>query len=246
MAKHPPNGIPAKLSRAETLITNSLSDTTIQSYVGKYGYTADRLNEGKALLDAATGVKDTHVAASGAKKVATAAEGGLRKAAEDAYQSYSTIAKGVFQKDKESLAKLGLDKPMPRTEAGFIAAGKTLFDNASSDEKIKAAMANDGYDDAKLADEKAKILAYEAAVDAQAAANGASQDSTQEQTKAVKALADWVSGYMRVARVALKEKPQLLEKLGILVRNTRTKPQKQAPQKAAATRAAKKNASQKQ
>ncbi len=45
---------------------------------------------------------------------------------------------------------------------------------------------------------------------------------------------------MKIAKVALRGKRQLLEKLGIAVRTTKIPAQRAAPQKAAATRAAKK------
>jgi hypothetical protein len=187
----------------------------------------------------ATALKDKHIANQGVQKKATAAAMAARKAAIGEYQSYSTLAKGELKKDKESLAKLGLDKPMPRSEARFIEAGKTLFNNASSDDGIKSVMAKYGYDDARLTVCKGKVLAYESANTAQIAAEGDSQNSTDEQTKVMKQLDEWVAQYTKAAKIALKDNKQLLEKLGIRVRSTKTKAQRQAPRKAAATKAAK-------
>jgi len=48
--------------------------------------------------------------------------------------------------------------------------------------------------------------------------------------------------YLKIARIALRDKPQLYEKLGGVARSGRTAAQRQAPKKAAATRAAKKAA----
>ena len=48
----------------------------------------------------------------------------------------------------------------------------------------------------------------------------------------------WVGTYTTVAKAALRSKPQLLEKLGIKVRSSKTAAQRAAPAKAAATRAA--------
>jgi len=243
MAKHPGKSISVLLDKAEVMITNSLLDSVIQGLVAGVGYGLDRLKEGKALLVSATAIKDTHIANTGAQRESTAAAKKARKEAIAAYQSYSTLAKGELKKSRESLTKLGLNKRMPRTEAGFIAAGKTLFDNAMSDTAIKTTMAKYGYDDAKLTGENVKILAYESANDVQKAAEGASQDSTDTQSKVMKELQDWMAQYAKAARIALKDKKQLLEKLGIRARTTKTRAQRQAPLKAAATKKAKKNKS---
>ncbi|HQO21323.1 MAG TPA: hypothetical protein PLA03_13360, partial [Acidobacteriota bacterium] len=64
--------------------------------------------------------------------------------------------------------------------------------------------------------------------------------ATFEQNRAMEALDYWMGGFVKVAKVALRDQPQLLEKLGILKRGGKTAAQRQAPQKAAATRAAKK------
>jgi hypothetical protein len=52
----------------------------------------------------------------------------------------------------------------------------------------------------------------------------------------------WVAQYLKIAKVALRGKKQLLEKIGVTARTTKTAAQRAAPKKAAATRAAKKAA----
>ena len=73
-------------------------------------------------------------------------------------------------------------------------------------------------------------------------AKGAAQQATREQDATLKALNEWVGQYTRIAKVALRDKKHLLEKLGIGVRMSKTAAQRAAPQKAAATRAARKQA----
>lgn len=163
------------------------------------------------------------------------------KAATTAYQKLSVVAKAVLQNDKGSLAKLGLDRPMPRTIAAFLSAANILFDNASADTDIKQKLATRGYDDTKLAQERAKIKAYDDADDVQEAAKGANQQATSDANAAMKRLNDWTSQYLKIAKVALSEKKNLLEKLGKTVRTTKTASQRAAPAKAAATRKAKKS-----
>ena len=71
-------------------------------------------------------------------------------------------------------------------------------------------------------------------------AKGAAQQAAQDQDAALAKMSDWVAQYLKIAKVALRGKKQLLEKIGVLARTSKTAAQKAAPQKAAATRAAKK------
>ena len=158
------------------------------------------------------------------------------KSARDAYQSLAKVARAVFLKDKAQLNALGLNHNMPLGTAGFLAAAYTLFDNA----RTLSALADYGYNSVKLQSERAKIAAYDTANQQQEAAKGAAQQSTREQDSALQALNDWTAQYLKIAKVALSGKPQLLEKLGVLVRTSKTAAQRAAPKKASATRAAKK------
>jgi hypothetical protein len=125
---------------------------------------------------------------------------------------------------------------------GDRVGGKRLtpgsFDNAAS----SGLLSDFGYDADKLAAERGKIEAYDAANQAQEAAKGSAQQATQDQEAALAAMNDWVAQYLKIAKVALRSKKQSLEKIGVTARTTKTAAQRAAPKKAAATRAAKKTA----
>ena len=159
------------------------------------------------------------------------------KSARDAYQSLAKVARAVFRRDKAQLNALGLNGNMPKDTAGFLASAYALFDNAQS----LSALADYGYDSVKLQSERIKIAAYDTANQQQEAAKGAAQQSTREQDSALQALNAWKAQYLKIAKVALSGKPQLLEKLGVLARTSKTAAQRAAPKKASATRAAKKS-----
>jgi hypothetical protein len=125
---------------------------------------------------------------------------------------------------------------MPKATAAFIAAGYTLFDNAGS----ITALADYGYSADKIAAERATIETLDTANQTQEAAKGAKQQATQDQDAALALMNDWVAQYLKIAKVALRGKKQLLEKIGVTARTTKTAAQRAAPKKAAATRAAKK------
>ncbi len=235
------NTISDQLKAAKVALTNSLADAEIQGYVAKYGYDTTRLNEGQAIYLAADSAVSAAAAATGAQKQTTEDLLKAQKTALTAYQDLSTVAKAVLKGNGGALTKLGLDRPMPRTTAGFTAAGYILFDNATADPDIKSKVGTRGYTDEKLATERAKIVAFDEADDHQEAAKGANQQASNAEASAMKKLNDWMAEYRKIAKIALREKKNLLEKLGIPVRNTKTKAQRNAPMKSAATRAAKKN-----
>jgi len=236
MPTKPMRTIASQLNSAQLAISNSLSDPEIQSLVAQFGYPADKLNEGKALYDCALSAVNAEKAAAGTQQEATRLLDQAEESARDAYQALAKVARAVFGKDKAQLNALGLSGSTPKDTAGFLAAAYTLFDNA----RTLPALADYGYDSPKLQSERAKIAAYDTANQQQEAAKGAAQQSTREQDSALQALDAWTAQYLKIAKVALREKSQLLEKLGVLARTSKTAAQRAAPKKASATRAAKK------
>jgi hypothetical protein len=135
---------------------------------------------------------------------------------------------------------LGLDKPMSHRTSLFITMALALFDNAAGTPAIAQRLARFAYTPGRFASERGKIEALIEALRAQESAKGAPQTATAQRDAAMAALDDEMSTLRRIAKIALKHQPQLLEKLGIVQRATRTPAQRHAGQKAAATRKAKK------
>jgi hypothetical protein len=226
------------LNLAQVAIHNTLDDDELLSPMAEYGYTAERVHEGRQLYEAAVAAVNAQKMAAGNQRDATAQLRAARAAAQDAYVALSQIARACLARPQ--LDALGLRGRVPRSTAGFLAGGYALFDNAQSVPEIQAALAQLGYTRARLQSERDKIAAVERANQAQAMAKGAAQQATQDQDAALAAMNEWLARYLRVARVALRGQKPLLEKIGIMVRMTKTAAQRAGPAKAAATRAARK------
>jgi hypothetical protein len=232
--------IAQQLNLAQVAINNTIGDSEIQGLVAAFGYTAAKMKEGQAAYKAAITSVNAQTAGEGAQKTATAKSDAAKETAILAYQSLAKVARAIFGSDKAKLATLGLTGGMPLPTAEFITAGYSLFDNAAGSAEIKSALSGYSYNDAKLAAERAKLAAFDTSNQAQEAAMGSAQQSTQEQLIAMRNMNAWVNQYLKIAKVALHDKPQLLEKLGIGSRSSKTKAQRGASAKAAATRKAKK------
>jgi hypothetical protein len=218
MATNPTRSISEQLNAAQVTISNTLADAELQARVAGFGYTVEKLAAGRQLYDRALAAVSAQAAAAGAQQQATAHLRAADAIARDAYQALAQVARAAFAKDKAQLAGLGLTGRMPRTTAAFLAAAYTLFDNARGVADLQAALAAYGYDPARLTGERAKIAAFDTANQAQEAAKGAAQQATHDQKAALAALTDWLVEYRKIARVALRDQPQLLEKLGVTVR----------------------------
>ena len=240
MPTRPSHTIAKQLVSAQTAIFNSLSDKKIQARLADYGYGPARLREGQKLYEAARLAVNAKASRAGGQQDNTAAFNQSFKAAKAAYQALAKVARAVWLHDKPRLAILGITGSMPASTAGFLAAAFTLFDNAASGSDAVGGLADYGYTKARLASERKKIEACEKADRDQEAAKGDAQDAARCQDRALKDLNEWVSRFLKIARVALSGNREYLEKLGVLARSGKTKKQRQAPAKVRLTRQARK------
>ncbi len=221
MGTRPKKSIAERLEDMQIAFHNTQNDPEIAEMLGAYGYTADELEKGYAIYQAALDAVNARVDAVGAQQQATVETERACMEAERAYQRLAKVARAIFLHDEPHLAALGLQGPMPRTTAEFLKSAYTLFDNALEVEGSKVALAQYGFDEARLQEQRQKIVAYDRSNQLQEAAKGNAQQTTLEQEEALLRMDEWYAIFRKVARVALEEKPQLLEKLGIPVRRRR-------------------------
>jgi len=232
MATRPMNSIVVQIADAHQILTNSLAVAEILDLVSGFGYDADKLNEGLALVAAAQSAAHQQTIQAGAHRIATQVFNDAHSAARDAYQALAKLARAVYLHDPAQLSALGLDQSTPRTKFAFLTSALILFNNAAN----LSALSAYGYDSARLTSERAKIIAMRDADNAQVIARGKAQQATADQESALSAMNDWVSQYRKVAKIALRDRKPLLEQIGVPARIS-----KSAAQRAAfATRAAKK------
>ncbi len=239
MPAQPKTTIAGQLNAARVAINNTLADSELHAMVALYGYTNDKIRDGQRLYDAAVVAVNAQTAAAGAQRQATAQARAAEQQARDSYQALAQVSRAVFARNAAQRIALGLGGKTPQVVPAFLAAAATLFDNAIAVAEIRQELSNYGYTDARLAQERAMIAAFEQANQAQVAAIGAAQQATRDQRAALSALNQWVAQYLKIAKIALRSKPELVEKIGGVSRSARTAAQRGAPKKAAATRAAK-------
>ena len=214
------------LNRAALAIDNSLADSGIRGAVAAYGYSEDKLREGRALLEAAQAAASAQLVADGQQLQATAAFNQSLAVAREAYQTLAKLARATC--DKPTLTTLGLVGSEPQNIGGFLKVAFDLFDNAP---QVPALADRFGYNADKLAAERARVSALQAADQTQESFIGAAQKATARQQAAFKALEAWLAEYLKIAKVALRADPQQLEKIGVIARTSPTAAHRAARQK---------------
>lgn len=200
-------------------INNSKSDPKVLNAVSPYGYVEEKFNEGETLLVNATTFVEKQKREYGEVDAAQAEYETARKNAHGDYMNMLAICKIAFKKDVKAITTLDLTGRRATTLSGWLKQTRGFYRAILDNEKWKVKLAGFGQTEEKL-------LAQLAAVDGVAAASenkkremGDAQNATQLRDEKIEELVEWVSDYEVIARIALADRPQLLEKLGIVMKN---------------------------
>jgi hypothetical protein len=225
-----------QLKAVDTALHNTLADAELAALAAQYGYDTARLDEGRALHTAATLRMSEAVAARGLARERTRASREADKMLRDAVKPMAVVARAIFRGNEGILTMLGVDGAVPRDQAGFLLLAGLLFRQDLPGAEVTGPLASHGFGAAALTQGHLKLEAAMNAKARQADALGLAHAATHAQATAMKALNAWAGCYFQIMRVALREHPEWLAKLGVPVRLEKTPAQRAGPAKAAATR----------
>lgn len=211
-----------QLNKADTAISNALASADILRRLTENGYNAARIGEGQKLFQAASLAVKAHTALVEARRDREAASGKITKNAYEAYRSLSDVVRKIWLDDKDQLATLGITDQLPQTITGFLEAAINLFDAPLKDREFMEVLDGLGYPELLLAGERSKIESLEELIRAREGSEDDIRKADQEQQQALKTLNEWMDRFIKKARVALRNKKDYLDKLGLLERSPKT------------------------
>lgn len=227
-----------QLERARIILQGARNgDTELQTRLAAVGYTTEALTAGYRLYEAAGGARIDAFAERGDQKGATATLNDLREKAEGQYKTLAQIANTVFAADPDARRTLGLDvitpavprvppvegePPAPprnsKAQAVFLDQARVLYQGALAQPALVTALTAVGYPATRLEAELADITALEAADIQQEAQKAEAKAGTAAQKAALTELNAWVKRFTGIVVPALKDRPNLLDKLGLKTR----------------------------
>ena len=207
------------LYQAGLRINNSLGDEEVKNAVAGYGYSEEKLNEGLNLLNKAGMLYEAQIKEYGD---VDGAQEKFKNSREEVYSDYMkmlTIARIAFKNDVQAGATLELTGSRATTLGGWLSQARNFYRSLLSNEEWKAVMAGYGQTAEKLEDALQAVEGVSKAAENVKKEMGDAQNATQERDSQFEKLIEWLSDYEQIAEIALADKPQLLEKIGIVVKS---------------------------
>jgi len=206
-----------RLLVGRTAVENAKSDPVILAALTRYGYDAVRLDEGLGLVNGAEALHNTQKREYGEQFEATAA---VKEAYETANREYGItlkLARVAFRTDVKAQQALALNGMRKRSIAGWLDQAVQFYTNLLADDALVAELSRFAYDAPRLEAEQTLVRQVAEAHAAQARETGEAQAATKARDAALDALDEWMYTFYEVAKAALEEDVQLLEKIGLVV-----------------------------
>jgi len=204
---------------AQVAINNARANTEIEERLAAYGYTAEKIQVGKDLYDRAQAATQERQREYGDQIAATAALKEAWAQAKNTYNPLRQVARVAFKDDPGMITRLAISGRRKQSLSGWIEQANTFYNNAIGDAEVLNRLSNFGITQEKLVAGKAQVDALLSLNSAQEQEKGEAQQATKTRDEAIDALSDWLDDFLDIAEVALADRPQLLEALGVLARS---------------------------
>lgn len=209
-----------RLKRAQMAILNTLDDTEMLALLTPFGYDQARMEEGRDYYDAAQELHHSVATERGEKLGASADVADRWGAARVRLADDIALARIALRDNRGARATLRLDERRENSQARWIIQARQFYQRALADPNVVAAMSRFGTDQASLQEGLDKVNAFEEALRVRRKEDGDAQDATYRRNEAMSAMDQWVRDFRDVAKIALRDRPQLLERLGFMVRGS--------------------------
>ncbi|MGD8781734.1 MAG: hypothetical protein PVH88_22560 [Ignavibacteria bacterium] len=207
------------ISESDVLINNALSDESIKTELALYGYDETKLTEGKTLLDEVIELNRKQKEEYGEQFEATEEVKSKFDTAYKAYIKAVKLSRIALKKNTKAPAALLLNGRREESISGFVEQASIFYGTMLKESEFQNEMLKYGYSTEKLQEEKQLVDDLIEANRNQEKEKGEAQSATKERNLKIDELLEWTGELREVAKIALEENEQWLEKLGILARS---------------------------
>jgi hypothetical protein len=205
------------LESSNLMLTNAKEDEQISALLVPYRVNEQRYQVGLSLCKKGYDLEIQQIKFHGQQYRAYKKFEKTYNVANEVYQVHLKFLRISFDKDKEKLKELSAKGIRPINTADWLKQAFAFYQTTVIDEEAMSELDFYGITAELLQANEKKIYEVEAAYREHKSKMGAAQDAVDQRDQALKYLAKFMKRFVAVCRTALKEHPQLMEKLGIRV-----------------------------
>ncbi len=206
------------LLKGGIMINNSIADTDILDRVTLYGYTVEKLNVGKQVLTEAETQYSNYIKEYGEQTEAQKTYDQIKHEANHTYMTELKIARIAFSENTQAITTLELNGRRKKAIAKWLQQALNFYRAILNNADWLATMTNYGQTQEKLSAELTKVESVSTLLETLKREIGEAQNATELRDQKFHELINWLGDYEEIAAIALEDQPQLLEKLGIIVK----------------------------
>lgn len=205
------------LEHSELMLKNAQKDSTISQLLATYKISTEKYEQGLQLCTEAYDLEKLQIKLHGEQFRAKAKFKKLLAETHPQYMAHVRFMRLAHKEDLKKLDELDAASIREKTITGWLTQTKTFYTNTITDEEALLKLAEFGITKENLASIEVKVMEVAALNQLHKDKKGSAQDATDRRDAAIEKLARFISDFIAVCRIALKDHPQLLEKLGIVV-----------------------------
>lgn len=201
-------------AEAQRYIDNASSHPDIQKKMNQHGFTSKRILEGSAYLDAARAMQiEKHQKYGEKQDIASQIRADVQMARQQ-FIEHVAITKFAFRKAPATLEKFNVKRTSRKIEAWLLQASEFYRIAASYSDTLSP----HGFSAGEISQSAATIDALSAARNQRIMKKGDAEEATRLRDQSLKALKSWMQDFRSTAKMALRDTPQLMEALGMVVK----------------------------
>lgn len=207
------NNLVKEMEQAGIILRN-VHHPRIKKLLGTYGYSVARLQVGQELLNQVELLQQAKKSGYQSKGKVSRIIRADEHEMHHRFIEHRALAKWIFRHSTDEYERFELHQPVASRKATKIAQIQRFYHEAL---KVSETFSRHGLPTAELEQGQAMIDSITEARYERLQKTGEAQQATQQRDEARRALRTWLADFRAVARVALRQEPQLLEALGMVV-----------------------------
>lgn len=208
-----------KMAQYTLSLNNTVKMPELASEMSKFGYPQPKIDEGFQLLNATANSIDTQKKEQDEEKAASAVYQTQKEEVNDTYATDRKKAKIAFMDDMVTLNKLALLGEEADIYDEWVADMKILYKTVLDEPELQAELASLQFTRGHAESMLSRIDSMERSGEGYYVEKGESEQARLDKVEQFNKLEHWMSRFYKVARIALADKPQLLEAIGLVIKS---------------------------